>query len=51
MALEEDVAAGLLNWINSLEVTDTVQTVDDLATGEVLWEALRATDSITACIS
>lgn len=38
----EDVAAGLLNWINSLKVTESVQTIDELATGEVLWKVLRA---------
>lgn len=49
MALEEDVAAGLLNWINSLDVTDPVYTVDELATGEVLWKVLRTTDSAADC--
>ena len=43
MATEEDVAAGLINWVNSLKATDPVFTVDDLATGEVLWRVLRMT--------
>jgi hypothetical protein len=46
MALEEDVAAGLLNWINSLDVTDPIYTVDELATGDVLWKVLRARDLV-----
>lgn len=42
MAPDENVAAGLLNWINSLNVTDPVHAVEDLASGEVLWKVLRA---------
>jgi hypothetical protein len=41
MATEEDVAAGLLNWINSLEVAGPVSTVDDLIDGSVIWKVLR----------
>lgn len=41
MATEEDVAAGLINWINSLEVAEPVSTVDDLTDGSVIWKVLR----------
>ncbi|KAK5070809.1 hypothetical protein LTS08_000456 [Lithohypha guttulata] len=46
MATEEDVAAGLLNWVNSLQVTNPLYTVDDLATGEALWELLQLIDHL-----
>lgn len=41
MATEEDVAAGLINWVNSLEVADPVSTIDDLTDGSVIWKVLR----------
>ena len=41
MATEEDVAAGLINWINSLEIADPVSTIDDFTDGSVIWKALR----------
>jgi len=42
MATDDDVAAGLINWVNSLNVTDPFFTVDELAAGDVLWKLLRA---------
>ena len=41
MATEEDVAAGLIDWVNSLAVADPVSTVDDLSNGDVIWKVLR----------
>ena len=41
MATEEDVAAGLINWVNSLNVTAPFYTVDEITTGDVLWKLLR----------
>lgn len=41
MATEEDVAAGLINWVNSLEVSDPVSTIDDLTDGTIIWKVLR----------
>jgi hypothetical protein len=41
MANEDEVAAGLLDWINSLRVADAIKAVDQLNDGEVLWSALR----------
>ena len=52
MATDDDVAAGLINWVNSLHVTEPFFTVDELATGEVLWKLLRArhhTQFIRSC--
>lgn len=42
MATDEAVAAGLIDWVNSLSVADPVYTVDDLANGQVIWKVLRA---------
>jgi hypothetical protein len=41
MATEEDIAAGLINWVNSLEVADPVSTIDELTDGAVIWKVLR----------
>jgi hypothetical protein len=42
MASDEDTAAGLMAWLNSLDVVDNdVQTVSDLSDGTVIWKALR----------
>lgn len=42
MATDEDTAAGLIAWLNSLDVIDDdVQTVSDLVDGAVIWKALR----------
>ena len=42
MASDEDTAAGLIAWLNSLDVVDEdVQTVSDLVDGAVIWKALR----------
>jgi hypothetical protein len=41
MATEEAIAAGLLDWINSLSVGDTVYTIDDLTDGALVWKVLR----------
>lgn len=47
MATEEDVAAGLIAWVNSLHVTDPFYTLDELATGEVLWKLLQLIDHVS----
>ena len=42
MASDEDTAAGLFAWLNSLDVVENdVQTVSDLVDGAVIWKALR----------
>jgi hypothetical protein len=41
MATEEDIAAGLINWVNSLEVADPISTIDHLTDGAVIWKVLR----------
>ena len=41
MATEEEVAAGLLDWINSLGVAEPIKTIDDLNDGGILWNSLR----------
>jgi hypothetical protein len=41
MATEAAIAAGLLDWINSLSVGETVYTIDDLTNGAIIWKALR----------
>ena len=41
MSTEEQVAAGLLDWINGLSVSSPVAAIDDLADGVVLWKVLR----------
>ncbi|KAK5949754.1 hypothetical protein OHC33_009143 [Knufia fluminis] len=47
MATDDDVAAGLINWVNSLNVTEPFFTVDDLAAGDVLWKLLQLVDHIS----
>ena len=42
MATEEAIAAGLIDWINSLAVADPLYTVDDFTNGDLIWKALRA---------
>jgi hypothetical protein len=42
MATEEAIAAGLIDWINSLAVADPVYTVDDFTNGDRIWKTLRA---------
>jgi hypothetical protein len=42
MATEEAIAAGLIDWVNSLSVAEPVYTVDDLTNGDIVWKALRA---------
>ncbi|KAJ9601974.1 hypothetical protein H2200_013533 [Cladophialophora chaetospira] len=44
MATEEAIAAGLIDWINSLTVADPVYTVDDFTNGEIIWRALQQID-------
>lgn len=41
MATDEAVAAGLIDWVNSLAVADPVYAVDDLTNGQVIWKVLR----------
>jgi len=41
MATDEAIAAGLIDWVNSLSVTEPVYTVDDLGNGDVIWQVLR----------
>lgn len=42
MATDEAIAAGLIDWINSLTVADPVSTVDDFTNGDLIWKVLRA---------
>lgn len=44
MATDEAIAAGLIDWINSLSVTAPVYTVDDFTNGDLIWKVLRACD-------
>ena len=41
MATEKKIAAGLFDWINSLEVADGVTSADQLSDGLVIWRVLR----------
>lgn len=41
MATEEDIAAQLIAWINSLSVSQPVSTLDDLSDGDTIWKVLR----------
>ena len=41
MATEEAIAAGLIDWVNSLAVANPVYTVEDLSNGHVIWKVLR----------
>jgi hypothetical protein len=44
MASEEAIAAGLIDWVNSLSVAEPAYTVDDLSNGDTIWKALRMYD-------
>ncbi|KIW99515.1 uncharacterized protein Z518_11254 [Rhinocladiella mackenziei CBS 650.93] len=44
MATEEAIAAGLIDWINSLAVADPVYTVDDFTNGDIIWKVLQQLD-------
>ncbi|KIW28791.1 uncharacterized protein PV07_04665 [Cladophialophora immunda] len=44
MATQEAIAAGLIDWINSLAVADPVYTVDDFTNGDLIWKALQQID-------
>ena len=46
MATEEAIAAGLIDWINSLAVADPVYTVDDFTNGDLIWRVLRMSESL-----
>ncbi len=46
MATEEAIAAGLIDWVNSLHVADPVYTVDEFTNGDIIWKVLR-----TSCLS
>ena len=41
MATEEDTAAGLIDWVNSLEAAEPIYTVDELNDGAIIWKTLR----------
>jgi hypothetical protein len=41
MATEEAIAAGLIDWVNSLAVSEPVSTAEDLSNGDVVWKVLR----------
>lgn len=43
MATEEAIAAGLIDWVNSLAVAPPVYTIEDLNNGHVIWKVLRKT--------
>lgn len=47
MATEEATAAGLIAWLNSLDVADKVQSVADLVDGRVIWETLQKIDALS----
>ncbi|OAP57879.1 hypothetical protein AYL99_08617 [Fonsecaea erecta] len=44
MATDEAIAAGLIDWINSLAVAEPVYTVDDFTNGDLIWKALQQID-------
>ncbi|KIV87995.1 hypothetical protein PV10_09174 [Exophiala mesophila] len=44
MATEEAIAAGLIDWVNSLAVAPPVYTVEDLSNGHVVWKVLHQID-------
>ncbi len=41
MATDEAIAAGLVDWVNSLSVADPVYTVDEFTNGDLIWKVLR----------
>ena len=47
MTTDEDTAAGLIAWLNSLDVAGDVQTASDLNDGEVIWKALQRVDALS----
>ncbi|RMZ91208.1 hypothetical protein DV736_g1569, partial [Chaetothyriales sp. CBS 134916] len=47
MASEEEVAAGLLDWINSLSVAPPVSAITDLTDGHILWKVLQRIDALS----
>ncbi|ETN44241.1 uncharacterized protein HMPREF1541_10792 [Cyphellophora europaea CBS 101466] len=47
MATVEDTAAGLIAWLNNLDVADDVQTASDLNDGTVIWKALQRIDALS----
>jgi hypothetical protein len=54
MATEEAIAAGLIDWVNSLSVADPVYTVDEFTNGDIIWKVLRtsgrsANTRVTCC--
>ncbi|RMZ77871.1 hypothetical protein DV738_g4199, partial [Chaetothyriales sp. CBS 135597] len=44
---EEEVAAGLLDWINSLSVAPAVSSISELTDGVVLWKVLQRIDTFS----
>nr|KAK5450360.1 hypothetical protein LTR18_000376 [Exophiala xenobiotica] len=44
MATEEAIAAGLIDWVNSLAVSEPVSTAEDLSNGDVVWKVLQQID-------
>ncbi|KIW13647.1 hypothetical protein PV08_08838 [Exophiala spinifera] len=44
MATDEAIAAGLIDWVNSLSVAEPVYTVDDLSNGDIVWKVLQQID-------
>ena len=41
MATDEEIAAGLFDWVNSLEVAEHVASADQLSDGLAIWRVLR----------
>ncbi|RMD39269.1 hypothetical protein DV735_g5858, partial [Chaetothyriales sp. CBS 134920] len=44
---QEEVATGLLDWINSLSVAPPVSAISDLTDGVVLWKVLQRIDTLS----
>lgn len=44
MATDEAIAAGLIDWINSVSVANPVYTIDDFTNGDIIWKVLRTFD-------
>ncbi|KAJ9638637.1 hypothetical protein H2204_004113 [Knufia peltigerae] len=44
MATDEAIAAGLVDWVNSLAVAEPVYTADDLSNGDIVWRVLQQID-------
>ncbi|KPI35761.1 uncharacterized protein AB675_1277 [Cyphellophora attinorum] len=47
MTTDEDTAAGLIAWLNSLDVAGDVQTISDLNDGDVIWKVLQRIDALS----